>query len=147
MSENKFEIWVIDTEISRRYSLTIQIMDLGYLTFHADPIKNILEIYERPVVAIVHDDGHSVDRILDYRRKRPISCVAYSGSWKARRANELLRQGVAALIEWPCRSQQVTKAVAAAASGLSTHVDDAWLGARARKRVEALSFHDRAVLR
>jgi hypothetical protein len=138
MSIANLDVWVIDPDIWRRGSVSCRLIEMGYMTIPVDPAESIPGTYGRPVIAIIHDDGDIVDRILNCQPKCPISCVVYSDSLKARRASDLLRQGVAALMDWPCHSQDVANAVAAASGGLSARMDDAWSVARARPHIACL---------
>ena len=121
MAYNKLETWVIDPDIWRRGCVPSHFIVRGCLTIPMDPtgqidlIENLNAIYSRPILAVIYEDSDVVDRILDCQYTRPIYCVVYSDSLKAKLAGNLLRQGVGALVDWPCHIEEVADAVVAAA--------------------------------
>jgi DNA-binding NarL/FixJ family response regulator len=142
----KPEVWVIDSAVSRRGFVANYLGSLGYLAYPMDPSDRLPSTYGRAVIAMVNDDDSVVDRVLDCRDNRPISCVVYSDSLKAKRVTNLLRRGVTDLIDWPCEKQEFVDAVSIAETNLSVIVEEGWRGASARERVEALSPREREVL-
>lgn len=121
MAGNTVEAWIIDPDIWRRGAVSSHFINRGCLTIPIDPtgkidlIENLNAIYRRPVLAVIHEDSEVVDRILDCQHVRSISCVIYSASLKANLAGNLLRQGVGALVDWPCHIEEFADAVVAAA--------------------------------
>ena len=94
MAQSDIEIWVIDSLAGRRSLVTSELSALGYPALPLDPTDRFPDAYGRAVIAMVNDnDGGAVDRVLDWRSQRPISCVVYSDSLKAKRAAEWLNDG------------------------------------------------------
>lgn len=142
----KPEVWVIDSAVKRRGVVSNYLGSLGYLAYPMDPSDQLPSRYGSAVIAIINDDDSVVDRVLDCRSDRPLSCVVYSDSLKGKRATNLLRRGVADLIDWPFEKQDFVDAVSAAETNLSAIVEESWRGASAVERVESLSPREREVL-
>lgn len=142
----KPEVWVIDSAVKRRGLVSNYLDSLGYLAYPMDPNDKLPSSYGRAVIAMVNDDDTVVNRVLDCRDDRPLSCVVYSDSLKAKRVTNLLRRGVTDLIDWPFEKQDFADAVSTAETNLSTIVEEGWRGATARERVETLSPREREVL-
>lgn len=140
------EIWVIDSLAGRRSLVTSQLSAMGYPALPLDPTDRFPEAYGRAVIAMINDDGDVVDRVLDWRNQRPISCVVYSDSLKAKRAAELVRRGVNELMDWPWQQHDLSDALLTARTGLSSFGSAEKEGTSARERVEALSPREREVL-
>ena len=141
----KPEVWVIDSVVRRRGLLSNYLGSLGYFAYPMDPSDGLPSV-GREVIAFVNDDDAVVDRVLECREYGPISCVVYSDSLKAKRVTNLLRRGIADLIDWPFEKQDFVDAISIAESNLSAIVENGGRSASARARVEALSRREREVL-
>ncbi|MEI6640494.1 MAG: LuxR C-terminal-related transcriptional regulator [Novosphingobium sp.] len=100
----------------------------------------------RAVIAMVGDEEEVVERVLGCGRFQPMRCVVYTDSLKAKRAADLVRRGVADLLDWPCREIDMADAILTATAGLSVLMDDSQRVASARRRIESLSRREREVL-
>lgn len=140
------EVWVIDSLAGRRSLVASQLSAMGYPALPLDPADRFPDAYGHAVIAMVNDDGDVVDRVLDWRNQRPISCVVYSDSLKAKRAAELVRRGVSELMDWPCQQHDIADALLTAKTGLSSFASAEKERTSARERVEALSPREREVL-
>jgi DNA-binding NarL/FixJ family response regulator len=143
---NKPEVWVIDSVVRRRGFVSNYFGSLGYLAYPMDPSDRLPSTGGREVIAFVNDDDAVVDRVLGCRENGPISCVVYSDSLKAKRVTNLLRRGIADLIDWPFEKQDFVDAVSIAETNLSAIVEEGGRGASARARVEAITPREREVL-
>lgn len=147
MAQSDIEIWVIDSLAGRRSLVTSELSAMGYPALPLDPTDRFPDAYGRAVIAMVNDDdGGAVDRVLDWRSQRPISCVVYSDSLKARRAAELVRRGVNELMDWPCQQHEIADALLTARTGLAGLGPADKEGTSARERVAALSPREKEVL-
>jgi DNA-binding NarL/FixJ family response regulator len=140
------EIWVIDSALGRREKVSRFVNAMGYHARSMAPDEVRPFHGTRAVIAMVGDEEEVVERVLGCGRFQPMRCVVYTDSLKAKRAADLVRRGVADLLDWPCREIDMADAILTATAGLSVLMDDSQRVASARRRIESLSRREREVL-